>query len=119
MSGMRGINPRQMKQAMKKMGITNSPLEAIEVIIRCKDKDIVISNPDINVMTIQGEKTYQIGGTVTEKAPGEASVEGPSVPEEDIELVMSQTQCDREKAIEALEACGGQPAEAILKIMTE
>ena len=119
MSGMRGINPRQMKQAMKKMGITNTSLDAVEVIIRCRDKDIVISDPEVNIMTMQGEKTYQIAGKESERAPGESSEDVPSVPEEDIELVMSQTQCDRQKAIDALEACGGPPAEAILKIMTE
>ncbi len=119
MSGMRGINPRQMKQAMKKMGITNDSIDAIEVIIRCPDKDIVISNPDVNAMKMQGMTTYQITGDVSERAPGEVSEEGPSVPEEDIQLVMEQTKCDRDKAIEALEACDGQPAEAILKIMTE
>lgn len=119
MPGMKGINPRQMKQAMKKMGITNASIDAVEVIIRCRDKDIVISNPDVNAMTMQGSTTYQISGDVSERAPGTTSDDITSIPQEDIELVMLQTQCDREKAIEALEACGGQPAEAILKIMTE
>lgn len=119
MAGMKGINPRQMKQAMKKMGISNANIDAYEVIIRCKDKDIVITNPDVNAMTMQGSTSYQISGDVSERAPGEAITSGPSFPEEDIELVISQTQCDRAKAIEALDACDGQPAEAILKIMTE
>lgn len=121
MSGMKGINPRQMKQAMKKMGITNRSIDdAIEVIIRTPTKDIVISSPQVNVMTMQGEDNYQITGIVSERAAGEAPAEtGPSIPAEDIELVMSQTNCDREKAVEALKACDGQPAEAILKLMTE
>ena len=51
-------------------------------------------------------------GTVSE----EPAVEFAS---SDIDLVMSQTGCDRAKAIEALTAVNGQPAEAILKIMTE
>lgn len=119
MSGMKGINPRQMKQAMKKMGITNASIDAVEVIIRCRDKDIVIRSPDVNAMTMQGSTTYQISGVVTERAPGAVSEAESAIPEEDIELVISQTNCDREKAIEALEACDGQPAEAILKIMTE
>ena len=118
MSGMKGVNPRQMKQAMKKMGISNVTIEAYEVIIRCKDKDIVIKNPDVNAMTMQGSTSYQISGDVIERMPGE-DTSGPSFPDEDIELVMSQTQCDRAKAIEALTAAEGQPAEAILKIMTE
>ena len=121
MSGMRGINPRQMKQAMKKMGITNKSIDdAIEVIIRTPTKDIVISNPEVMVMTMQGSDTYQISGEVSERAAGEAPAATTSaIPAEDIELVMSQTGCDRDKAIAALEACDGQPAEAILKIMTE
>lgn len=108
-----------MKQAMKKMGITNKNVDAVEVIIRTRDKEIVISNPDVNVMSMQGSDTYQITGIVSERPLGAESEEGFAIPAEDIELVMSQTNCDREKAIEALEACGGQPAEAILKIMTE
>ena len=120
MSGMRGINPRQMKQAMKKMGITNRSIDdVIEVVIRTPTKDIVISNAEVMVMTMQGTDTYQITGDASERAPGEASAPVSTLPAEDIELVMSQTGCDREKAIAALEACDGQPAEAILKIMTE
>lgn len=120
MSGMKGVNPRQMKQAMKKMGITNTEIEGVtEVVIRTPTKDIVITCPDVNIMNVQGQDTYQITGQATERAPGAAS-DGPttSIPAEDIELVMSQTQCTRETAIESLESCNGQPAEAILKIIT-
>ena len=120
MAGMRGINERQMRQAMKKMGITNRNInDVIEVIIRTPTKDIVITNAEVSVMTMQGVDTYQVNGTATERAPGEQSAAVVSFPNEDIELVMSQTNRDREKAIAALEACDGQPAEAILKIMTE
>ena len=121
MAGMRGINERQMRQAMKKMGITNRNInDVIEVIIRTPTKDIVITNAEVSVMTMQGVDNYQITGEVVERAPGETSAAPvASFPAEDIELVMSQTNCDREKAIAALEACDGQPAEAILKIMTE
>ena len=121
MSRMRGgIDQRQMKQAMKKMGITNRTIDnVLEVIIRTPDKDIVITNAEVNVMTMQGVDTYQINGEAVERTPGEQSAPVVSFPAEDIELVMSQTNCDRDKAIAALEACDGQPAEAILKIMTE
>ena len=117
-----GIDPRQMKQAMKKMGITNRTIDnVIEVVIRTPEKDIVITNAEVSVMTMQGVDTYQVNGDAVERAHG-AQSDAPaavSFPAEDIELVMSQTSCDRAKAIEALEACDGQPAEAILKIMTE
>lgn len=120
MAGMRGINERQMRQAMKKMGITNKSIDDVtEVIIRTRSKEIVITNAEVSVMTMQGVDTYQINGDAAERALGETSAPVASFPAEDIELVMSQTNCDREKAIVALEECDGQPAEAILKIMTE
>ena len=40
------------------------------------------------------------------------------MPEEDIKLVMSQTGASREKVIEALKATDGQPAEAIIKLIS-
>ena len=121
MSGMRGVNPRQMKQAMKKMGISNTEVkDVIEVIIRTSSKELVFDQPSVNIMNVQGQDTYQISGPVEERTPGETSgMPSTAIPKEDIELVMSQTNCSRESAIEALEACDGQPAEAILKIMTE
>ena len=121
MAGMRGgIDPRQMKKAMKSMGITNETIPGVtEVIIRTNEKEIVITNATVNVMTMRGQKSYQVDGIDSERPLGSASEATPVFPAEDIELVMSQTNCDKEKAVEALEACGGLPAEAILKIMTE
>ena len=40
-----------------------------------------------------------------------------AIPQEDIELVCQQTGVSEEEAKEALEACDGNPAEAILKLM--
>ncbi len=120
--GMRGVNPRQMQRAMRSMGIKQENVEGVtEVIIRTRNKDIVITNAEVVRIDMQGSRSYQISGTETEMAPGEAggSAAGPSFPSEDIELVMSQTNCDRERAIAALEETDGQPAEAIIKIMSE
>ncbi len=120
--GMRGVNPRQMQRAMRSMGIKQNTIDGVtEVIIRTKDKDIVITNAEVVCVDMRGSKSYQISGTETEMAPGAAggAPAGPSFPAEDIELVMSQTNCDRDAAIAALEATDGQPAEAIIKIMSE
>jgi nascent polypeptide-associated complex subunit alpha len=124
---MRGVNPRQVKQAMKRMGIETEELKDVaEVIIRTKDKQYVIRSPDVTIMKMQGQKTFQIVGeeTVTplDQAPKEQAAKAipaqPSLPEEDINLVMAQTGASREKAIEALKACDGQPAEAIIKLIS-
>ncbi len=119
--GMRGgLNPRQMQKQMRAMGITQTPVsDAVEVIIRCKDKESVISNPSVPCITMQGNKTYDVNGTVSERPLGSSSEPaGPIFADEDIELVMSQTGCDRDKAIEALKECDGQPAEAIIKVIS-
>ncbi len=41
------MNPRQMEKMMKQMGIQSQNIEADEVIIRCADKEIIITNPSI------------------------------------------------------------------------
>lgn len=114
------MNPRQMKQAMKKMGIRNEEMRDVtEVIIRTRTEEIVIRNPDVNIMEVQGTKTYQVVGEPETRALGSVSEDhAVEFPEEDIELVMSQTNCDRETAIAALEESDGQPAEAIISVMT-
>lgn len=120
--GMRGINPRQMQRTMRSMGITQTDVkDVIEVIIRTKDKDIVIKSAEVSCIDMKGTRQYQVAGVETVLPAGSAGSAdaGPSFAAEDIELVMSQTNCDRDKAIEALEACDGQPAEAIIKIMSE
>ena len=120
--GGRRINDRQMKQAMKKMGLKQEPVPGVvEVIIRTKDKDIVIRNADVICVEMGGSKSYQVSGpeVVMEHGEDGVPVEVVTFPDEDIEIVMSQTGCDRDKAIEALKAADGQPAEAIMKIMTE
>lgn len=112
------INPRQMKQMMKRLGIKAEEIEdAIEVIIRTPTHEYVISEPAVTKMEVQGQTTFQILGDyqLKERVPGE---EGTSVPEEDVELVMEQTGCSKEEAIKALQESDGQPAEAILKILS-
>ncbi|MCL2032458.1 MAG: nascent polypeptide-associated complex protein [Methanomassiliicoccaceae archaeon] len=120
MSGMRGVNPRQMQQAMKKMGIKQTTIDnATEVIIRTTDKEIVLTNVEVVLVDMQGSRSYQISGDEEIRKPGSTGpAAAPSFPAVDIELVMSQTGCDKERAVKALEDANGQPAEAILKIMT-
>ncbi|MCL1904833.1 MAG: nascent polypeptide-associated complex protein [Methanomassiliicoccaceae archaeon] len=120
MSGMGRMNPRQMKQAMKKMGIRNTELKDVsEVIIRMPNEELVFSCPEVTLMEVQGTKTYQITGEPESRPIGAVDEDtGVVIPSEDIELVMSQTGCDRAAAVSALQECNGQPAEAIIKIMT-
>ncbi len=124
MGGMK-INPRQMQKAMKQMGIKQTEVEdVVEVIIRTKSNEIVLKGADVVCVEMGGQKNYQVTGPEIIRPLGTSTTEDESAPtvsfeESDIDLVMGQTGCDRQKAIEALTATDGQPAEAILKIMTE
>ena len=122
MAGGMRMNDRQMKQAMKKMGIKQTSIDDVtEVIIRTKSNEIVIRGADVVRVEMGGSKSYQISGVETFRELGATGSDEPVVTfaSEDVDLVMSQTGCDREKAVEALTATDGQPAEAILKIMSE
>jgi len=126
MPGMRGVNPRQVKQAMRKLGIETEDLEDVQdVVIRTKSKQYIITDASVTIMQAQGQKTYQITGEteilpLTQTPVSQKSV-APTplpIPEDDIKLVMSQTGASRERSIEALKATDGQPAEAIIKLIS-
>ena len=108
---MPGMNSRQAKQMMKKMGIAQTDLDAVQVIIRLKDKNLVINDPEVSKISMQGQDTFQVAGAIVEEEG--ATFE---VTDEDIETVMGQTQCSREEAKEALEKTEGDIAEAILHL---
>ena len=120
MPGMgRGVNPRQMKQAMKRMGISQEEMQGVEeVIIRTADKEYVIKGATVSCIVMQGQKTYQVVGEAEERLRQAVEQGEADIPDQDIELVMSQTGASKEKAVQALKDCDGQPAEAILKIMS-
>ncbi|MCZ3367460.1 MULTISPECIES: nascent polypeptide-associated complex protein [Methanobacterium] len=111
-----GMNPKQLKQmqrAMKQMGMDMKDVKgATEVIIKFKDKEIVINNPKVNLMDFMGQKTYQITGKPKERK-FEAELE---IPEEDVELVSAQTGASKEDAIKALKDTDGDLAEAIMRL---
>lgn len=120
------MNPRQVKQAMKKLGIKTEELDDVtEVVIKTKTKEYVIREAAVTIMEMQGQKTFQIVGDAeilplekTKDRPASTTPIEAKIPEGDIQLVMSQTGAPRERAIEALKACDGQPAEAIIKIVS-
>ena len=101
-----GIDPKQMAGMMKKMGIKTETLDAKEVIIR-GSKTIVIKNPQVTVVDMQGQKTYQIMGTAEEKKEENR---------EDLDLVMEQAGATEDEARGALDEAEGDIALAILKL---
>lgn len=120
--GMGGLNPKKMNAMMKQMGISQEDISASRVIIEKNDNSkLVIDNPDVSKMTIQGQEMYQVsGGTLSEEASteqeGAEETQEETITEEDIQTIVDKTQCTREKAQEVLEKHNGDLAEAIMEL---
>ena len=110
-----GVNPRQMQQMMKKMGIQQVEIPATEVIIKTEDKDIIITNPQVSKVNMMGQETFQIVGEIHEQEHSST----PEISEEDVKTVMEQTSCSEEEAKKTLEETEGDLAETILKLKKE
>ena len=107
MFGLGGLNPKKMQGMMKQMGISQSEIDASKVIIEKKDGNkIIINNPSVTKMTIQGQDMFQIQGQEQEEA---------GISEEDIKTVMEKTGKSEKDARSALEKTGDL-AEAIMEL---
>lgn len=106
------INQREMQKAMKRMGIKQEEIPALQVIIRLEDKDIVVDEPQVSKVNMMGSETFQVTGKVSEQRR-DTSVE---ISDDDISTVVSQTGCSEERAREVLTEVNGNIAEAIMKL---
>lgn len=107
------MNPRQMKQMMKRLGINVKEIENVEeIIIRTDTKEYIFDRAEVTIMDAQGQKTYQITGRprIVDRNVEEG------IPQEDIDLVAEQTGKSKGEAEKALAETDGDIAEAILKL---
>jgi nascent polypeptide-associated complex subunit alpha len=125
-------DPRQMQMMMRRLGMKTEEVPDVEeVIVRTRSKEHVFKAPDVTILTVQGVRTYQVVGTPeirprsTAAPPPAGTAPAPSTPaapsgppEEDIRLVMEQANVSHEEAVEALLQSHGEPAEAIMKILS-
>ena len=107
-----GMNPRDMRMAMRKLGINQEEIDAKEVIIRLEDREIVISNPSVTKIDMKGQVSYQIAGEESERSIGSE----PDISEDDIDTVVEQTGVSKEEALKSIKDSKGDLAEAILKL---
>ena len=117
------VNPRQMRQAMKRMGIEQEELEGVEeVVIRTATKEYVIRDANVTAMTAQGQKIWTVVGEPIVRDRRDAKKaeanKGPTIPEEDVKLVAEKTGVSEAEARKALEDADGEPAEAIIRLMS-
>jgi nascent polypeptide-associated complex subunit alpha len=102
------MDPRMMKQAMKRMGIQQEDIDARQVIIKLSDREIVIDNPSVTKINMMGQDSFQIAGEISERMPG---VE---INEDDIATVMEQANVSHDDAKKAIEEAEGDLAKAII-----
>ena len=106
------INPRQMQQAMRQMGIQQEELPATEVIIKLADRELVIAHPSVAIVKMMGQESFQISGDVHERSLETTS----AFNDGDIDAVIAQTGTTPEQARDALERSQGDIAKAILDL---
>jgi nascent polypeptide-associated complex subunit alpha len=109
---MQGMNPRQMQQMMRQMGIQQVDVPATQVIIITPDKRIVIDRPQVAKVNAMGQQTWQVVGQAREEALSTT----PDITEEDIQTVMEQTGTSRSESFAAIKEADGDLAEAILSL---
>ena len=98
------INPRQMEKMMRQMGVKQEEIDASEVIIKTKNKTIIIKNPQVSKVNMMGQESFQISGEIEES----------TISEEDIKTVAEQSNVSLKEAENALKKTNGDLAEAIL-----
>lgn len=106
-----GVDPRQMQGMLKKMGISQEDIDASRVIIEKTDNSrIIIDNPSVQKIKMQGQETFQIAGDISEESAEE------EISEEDIKTIIEKTGVSEKKARETLEKNDGDLAETILEL---
>lgn len=107
-----GMNPRKVQQMMKKMGMQQQDIDAVEVIIKTQDKEIIISNPSVAKVNMMGQETFQISGNVEERSVSSE----PEINDDDIKTVATQANVSEEDAKKALDENNGDLAAAIISL---
>ena len=111
---------RDAKRMMEKMGMKMDQIDGVtEVLIRTPTREIVIEEPVVTSVVVQGQKMYQIaGGSTHERSPSTELAPAETL-EDDVKLVASQTGKTLDEARAALKDSGGNLAEAIVKLKRE
>lgn len=101
------LTQKQVEKMMKKMNIQEQTIPAEEVIIKTRDKKIVIENPDVRLINMMGNNVYQVAGEVREES---------NLKEEDVSLVMEKTGRPRDEVVSKLQELNNDLAKAIMEL---
>ncbi|NVM34964.1 MAG: hypothetical protein HWN81_05175 [Candidatus Lokiarchaeota archaeon] len=124
------LGSRQMRRKMAQQGIDMEPVDATRVIIEGPEKTMIIDQPEIFLMKQAGQEIYQVIGQAEEVSPENLTIQSmeaeidlsteedseikPMITENDIMLVATQANVDKNEAESVLKECNGDIAKAIL-----
>ncbi len=104
-----GINPKKLQGMMKQLGINQEEIDAVRVVVEKSDGGkLVVDNPSVSKVTMQGQETLQVIGEIREES-ADGFTEG------DVKLVMEKTGKSEEEVKKVLEETN-DIAEAIVKL---
>ena len=105
---------RDAMRMMQKMGMQVNEIEgAREVVIITNDKRIIIEEPSVSAITLQGQQVYQVTGGKQREEP---LVKPEVASEDDARLVSEQAGVSLDEAKAALKAADGDLAKAIIEL---
>lgn len=104
-----GMNPAKMQGMMKKMGISQVNLPVKRVIFEMEDSNLVIDEPSVTKISMQGQVSYQVAGEAVEEG-------SESFSDEDVAMVVEKSGKSEEEVRAALENSDGDIAEAIVDL---
>jgi len=103
------IDPKQIQGMMKKMGIAQQEINAKRVIIECEDENIILDEPNVMKINMQGQESWQI--------TGESRTEEKQLfNEDDVKMVMEKTKASEQGVRKFLKQNNGDIALAIIEL---
>ncbi len=108
---MPNMDPRALKSMMERMGIRSDEVDAEEVLIKCRETTIRITNPTVTRISAQGNISFQVSGSISQFDNVRIEIN-----EEDIKMVMENTGASETEVRSVLEETNGDIAEAIVRL---
>ena len=97
-----------MQAMMKQLGIAQEEIDASRVVIEKSDGGkLIVENPNVTKIKMQGQETFQISGEISEES---------GISEDDVQTIIEKTGVSEKTARETLEKNGGDLAEAIMEL---
>ena len=104
----RKMGSREANRMMARMGMQLKEMDDItKVVFEGSNRRIIIENPEVASVTIQGQTMYQVGGGKVKEETVSASTVATQPSPEDITLVAQQAKVPQKEAEEALQKTGG------------